>query len=216
LLGMRREHVSVVPPGIDPRYSPGAAKAERPLVVAVGRLVPVKRFDRLIRCVAELHERHPGLECIIIGEGSERGALEALRHEVGGDSYISLPGRVSDLDLVGTYRRSWVLASTSVREGWGMSVSEAAACGTPAVVSRIAGHQDAVVDGETGFLAGSRAEMLSRLTEMIEDESLRDRMSKAAFHRAGALSWDLTAQGTLAVLASEASRIRSGSVRARR
>ena len=54
--------------------------------------------------------------------------------------------------MVDLYRRAWVLASTSAREGWGMTITEAAACGTPAVVSDVAGHADAVVDGETGML----------------------------------------------------------------
>ena len=49
-----------------------------------------------------------------------------------------------------------MLASASVAEGWGMTITEAAACGTPAVVTDIAGHRDAVVDGVTGVLAAAR------------------------------------------------------------
>jgi glycosyltransferase involved in cell wall biosynthesis len=206
MLGLRPELVRVVPPGVDPRYCPGGRRSESPLVVAVGRLVPVKRFDRLIRVMADLHGQWPDAHCVIVGEGAEREALESLRAELKAESFVHLPGRVSDEELVGLYRRAWVLASTSVREGWGMTVSEAAACGTPAVASRIAGHSDVVADGETGFLVGSRAEMVARLGELVGDDALRDRLGKQAFDRASELTWEATALGTLEALADAATR----------
>lgn len=213
MLKMRPERVSVVAPGVDPRFRPGGEKSQSPLVVSVGRLVPVKRFDRLIRTVAALHELVPSLECVIVGEGSERESLEGLRHELGADGYVHLPGRVSDEELVETYQRAWVLASTSVREGWGMTVSEAAACGTPAVVSRIAGHMDVVSEGQTGYLAGSRDEMVSLLSQVVEDEGLRDRLSKAALDKSADFRWEVTARGTLEVLAGAAARLRGRQAR---
>ena len=59
---------------------------------------------------------------------------------------------MDDAELVAWYRRAWVVASSSQREGWGMTLTEAAACGTPAVATAIAGHADAVLDGESGLL----------------------------------------------------------------
>ena len=206
LLRLDPDRVHVVPPGIDPSFSPGPARSERPLIVAVGRLVPVKRFDRVIRVVAELHRHRPDLECLIVGEGSERPALEALRHDLGADGYVFLPGRVPTADLVAAYRRAWVVVSTSAREGWGMTVSEAAACGTPAVVSRIAGHADVVLEQETGFLCSSDEEMVARLGAVLDDDGLRLRLGKAAVDRAAELTWDATAEGTFAVLAEDAER----------
>ena len=89
---------------------------------------------------------------MIVGEGYEREDLEAQVRERGAERWISLPGRVADAELVDLYRRAWVVASTSAREGWGMTITEAAACGTPAVATRIAGHHDAVADGRSGLL----------------------------------------------------------------
>jgi len=203
MLGMRPDRVSVVPPGVDPMFSPGPGRSPHPVVVAVGRLEPVKRFDRLVEAVAELRRQRGDVECVVVGEGSQRAALEALRRSLGADSYVHLPGRVDPAELVRLYRRAWVLASTSVREGWGMTVSEAAACGTPAVVSRIAGHLDVVADGRTGLLAGSRAEMVAHLRALVDDEVLHARLSRAALERAAELTWEATAEGTLAVLADE-------------
>src|SRR5205085_1521539 len=81
--------------------------------------------------LARVRARHPDLEAVVVGEGYERAALEARRHALGADGWIHLPGRVEDDALLDLYRRAWVVASTSLREGWGMTITEAAACGTP-------------------------------------------------------------------------------------
>ena len=59
--------------------------------------------------------------------------------------------------LLDEYRRAWVVASASLAEGWGLTLTEAAACGTPAVATDIRGHRCSVVDGGTGLLAAARA-----------------------------------------------------------
>lgn len=204
LLGLHAERVSVLPPGVDPRYSPGDTRDRDPLVVAVGRLVPVKRFGALVEALVQLRARHPRLRAVIVGEGYERPAIAAsiCRHEA--SEWIELAGRVSDDQLLSLYRRAWVLASVSQREGWGMTITEAAACGTPAVVSRIAGHADAVVDGLTGFLADETDELVARLDQVISDDVLRSRLSREAVARAGRLTWEATAFGALEVLVAQA------------
>ena len=203
LLGLRPDRISVVPPGVDASFSPGSVRSPDPLVVAVGRLEPVKRFDRLIEAMAELHAQRPDVTCVIVGEGSERRALEALCRQRRAEDYVSLPGRLGEGELVEMYRRAWVLASTSVREGWGMTVSEAAACGTPSVVSRIAGHLDVVLEGETGYLVRDRHELVSSLRRLIDDEVLHARLSRRARQRSLELTWEATAEGTLGALAGE-------------
>src|SRR5262249_24328436 len=99
-LGFRPARVAVVPPGIDPPFSPGLGRSPRPLVVAVGRLTPVKRFDLLIEALAAVRDQVPGLELVVVGEGAERERLEALIDAVGGGGWIRLAGRVDDDALV--------------------------------------------------------------------------------------------------------------------
>ncbi len=206
-LGFRPERVDVVPPGIDPRFSPGGERSARPLVVAVGRLVPVKRYDVLLRVMAEVKARHADLELVIVGEGYEQPALEALRADLGAEGWAHFAGHLSDEALVELYRSAWVVASASAREGWGMTITEAAACGTPAVVTDIAGHRDAVVHGETGYLAAGERQMVARLDEVLADDVARKQMSESALARASQLTWEATAYGTLKVLADEAVRL---------
>lgn len=206
MLGLTPGRVSVVPPGVDPRFTPGSRRATEPLVVAVGRLVPVKRFDVLVDELARVRRMVPGLRAQIVGEGYERPRLEARIRSLGAEGWIELVGRLDDDELLAAYRRAWVLVSMSQREGWGMTVTEAGACGTPAVVTRIAGHADAVKDGVTGVLVDSPQVFGAALAAMLTDDARRRRMGRAARAHAARLTWEQTAVGTLEALVSEAER----------
>ena len=199
------ERVRVVPPGIDGRFTPGGERSARPLVVAVGRLVPVKRYDVLIRTMAEVHDRVPDAELCIIGEGYERDALEQLVRSLGAGEYVRLAGHLSDAEVVDAYRRAWVVASASSREGWGMSITEAAACGTPAVATRIAGHVDAIDEGESGLLADDPRQLADHIADVLTDDVLRKQLAEGALARAASFTWDATAVGAMEALAAAAS-----------
>ncbi len=203
-LGIPGENVTVVPPGVDRRFRPGGERSPLPMVVAVGRLVPVKRLGMLVDALVEVRRRHPRLRAVIAGEGYERPAIEARVAERGAGSWIELPGRVGDDELVDLYRRAWVVASTSAREGWGMTLTEAAACGTPAVASRIAGHRDAVAHGCSGLLFDDERSLVEHLDQLLGDPALRHRLSRGAISHAARRTWDDTAQATLAALAADA------------
>ncbi len=198
------DRVTVSPPGVGPAFSPGGERSETPLVVAVGRLVPVKRFELLIEGLVELKARHPDLRAVIVGEGYERPRLEALIRQHRAHDWVSLPGYVPEEALIDLYRNAWVVASTSLREGWGMTVTEAGACGTPSVVTRISGHEDAVVHGRTGLLVDDHDELVAALDATLADEVTRKRLGIGAQEFAEQFTWDATARATLAVLASEA------------
>ena len=201
--------VHVVSPGVDPRFTPGGDKSPVPLVLAVGRLVPVKRLHALVEALAACRVRHPELRAVVVGEGYERERLESLRHELRAEQWLALPGWVSNAELIGLYRSAWVVASTSAHEGWGMTLTEAAACGTPAVASRIPGHEDAVHDEVSGLLVDDGAGFAVALDRLLADHPLRARLAAGARERAGQLTWGATARGTLDVLAAEALRRRS-------
>jgi glycosyltransferase involved in cell wall biosynthesis len=209
-LGLRASRVHVVPPGIDARYAPldSVTKEPTPLVVAVGRLMPVKRFDHLIAQVASVRADHPALQLVIVGEGAERDALEAQIAELDARDWVHLPGRVSDAELVDLYRRAWLVTSASVAEGWGMTLTEAAACGTPAVATDIGGHRDAVRAGVSGVLAAPH-ELGAAIGRLLADPDRRAELARGAREHASALTWEATAMGTLAVLAAEAERLRA-------
>jgi glycosyltransferase involved in cell wall biosynthesis len=198
-------NIHVVPPGVDARYRPGLSKTPVPTVLAVGRLMPSKSFDALIRAVHELRDDVPA-RLIIVGEGYARDELERLIASFGAEEWCELAGRVDDDELVRRYQESWVVASSSRSEGWGMTLTEAAACATPAVATRIPGHIDAVRDGIGGLLVDSDDEFVGALRAVLTDESIRSRLSEGALRTAQELTWDRTAYETLSVLAATARR----------
>ncbi len=208
-LGMRAENVSIVMPGVDPYFTPGGEKSPTPLAVAVGRLVPVKDFHRLVSIVAKVHERVPDFELVIVGEGYERDSITSLIDELDAGEYITLAGRISDDELRELYRRAWIAVSASVREGWGMTLTEAAACGTPSVATDIAGHSDAVSANRSGILRSADPDLVDAMVAVATDPELRRTLNVGALERAAELTWEAAAVSTFEILANDAVR-RSG------
>jgi glycosyltransferase involved in cell wall biosynthesis len=207
---LRPDRVEVVPPGVEPRFSPAGSKSSHPLIVSVGRLMPAKRFDDMIRIAATARARVPGLELVIIGDGYERENLEQLVRSLDADDWVRLPGKVTDDELLDLYRRAWAVTSASIAEGWGMTLTEAAACGTPSVATRIAGHQDSVIHGQTGLLADSVADFVEQLVALLTDRELRDGLSEGGQKHAASFTWDATALGVFSALARDALRRHRG------
>ena len=99
-LGFDRDHVTVVPPGVDPFFSPGGEQSATPLVVAVGRLVPVKDFPRLVRVMAGgAPEGARRWSSSSSARATTRPDIEEVVRRVGGADWVHLPGRVSDDEL---------------------------------------------------------------------------------------------------------------------
>ncbi|MFM7509417.1 MAG: glycosyltransferase family 4 protein [Actinomycetota bacterium] len=213
--GFQPDLVEVIPPGVDPGFTAGGTRSATPLAVAVGRLVPVKDFPRLVTAFARVHAQVEGAELQIVGEGYERPVIEAAIAEHGAGDYVRLLGRISDPDLLELYRRAWVVTSASIREGWGMTITEAGACGTPAVVSDIAGHADAVIDGRSGRLAPDEDSLVNGLIGVLGDPVERDRLGSGALGRASDLTWENASIANFEVLATDALERRPSSGRTR-
>jgi glycosyltransferase involved in cell wall biosynthesis len=204
LVGLRPDNVHVVPCGVHPMFSPGGERSPDPLVVAVGRLVPVKRFGLLIDSLVAARRSVPRLQAVIVGEGVERPRLEAKIAAAGAGDWIRLAGHVPDHELVDAYRRAWVLASSSQREGWNMTITEAAACGVPAVATHIVGHRDTVAHDTSGLLTQPGDAFTESLVRVLTDPVLQARLAAGALARAEALTWEATAAGILGSLVEEA------------
>lgn len=195
-------HVEVVTPGIAPRYQPAppAPRPQRgPRLIAVGRLVPVKRWPELIRAVVPLARRFEDLRLELVGDGPLRSELEQWKRAHDAD-WLTLHGRVSDDDLVSLYRSADLVVSASSAEGWGMTITEAARCGVPAVATDVTGHRAAILDGETGVLVPDPADLTTAIEALLLDEEWRRRLAIAAADRARTMTWDDAAARHLELL----------------
>ncbi len=146
--------VSVVPEGFTPYPLPTVAKEPVPTVVFLGRLVAMKRPEHALEAFSILASRFPSAQLWMIGEGP---LLPGLRESAPpGASFL---GRIGHELLLVRLARAHVLITTSVREGWGLNVSEAAACGTPSVGYEVAGLVDSI-RASGGALVEPRPEAL--------------------------------------------------------
>jgi glycosyltransferase involved in cell wall biosynthesis len=202
-LGFRADRVLAVNNGVSEQFMPAAdpvaARSPDPLVVAVGRLAPVKRFDELIRAAIVAKREVPALRVEIVGSGPMGAELDALVAAEGAGEWITFVGQLPHDDLVDRYQRAWLVASASLAEGWGLTLTEAAACGTPTVATDIRGHRSSVVDGVTGLLA-PLPDLGHTLAKVLNDHELREHLAAAALARAKTLTWDAAALGILRAL----------------
>jgi glycosyltransferase involved in cell wall biosynthesis len=198
-LGFRPDRVTAVPNGVEEYFSPGGQRAATPLVLTVGRFAPVKRFHLALEAAEAARRAVPDLRMRLVGDGPLAGELQRWVAEHDASGWVEFAGYVERHRLPDEYRRAWVVLSASLAEGWGLALTEAAACATPAVATDIRGHRSSVFDGETGLLAAP--DLLGEaLAAVLGDAALRHRLGVAALLRARTLTWERKATGVLAVL----------------
>jgi glycosyltransferase involved in cell wall biosynthesis len=146
--------VTVVPEGWSPHPVPAVDKERVPTVAYLGRLVEMKRPGDALKAFRVLTASRPSARLWIIGDGPLHDTLRAEA-----SPSVDLLGRLAHDELTERLARAHVLISTSIREGWGLNVSEAAACGTPSIGYAVPGLRDsisasggAVVDPNPGSL----------------------------------------------------------------
>jgi glycosyltransferase involved in cell wall biosynthesis len=149
-------------------------------IVAVGRLVAIKRLDRLLKAVALVAGMVPHARLYLVGGGAAGAALEALAGQLGMTDRVTFVGW-----SVGTpdwYAAADVIALTSEREGTPLALIEAAAASRPVVATDVGGVADVVVEGRTGFVVppDDTAAFAERLVRLAKDPQLRARLASEA------------------------------------
>lgn len=201
LLGGRHLDITVVYPGLDQEACSGDhVDFRRPTVLYLGRIKAYKRLELLVLAMGSVLDKVPDAELLVAGTGD---AFERLKEMTAGVQYsdsIRFLGFVSDEKKVDLLNGAWVMATPSMNEGWGVTVIEANACGTPAVAFRVAGLDESVVDGVTGLLADDERQFADAISQILLDEGLRRRFSQQAREWAGRFTWGETSRRTLEVL----------------
>lgn len=156
----------------------------------------------MLRAAAKLRPRFPKLELLVIGRGTAQPKLEALCAELGLSQCARFTGFVSDEERDALLARTRVCVCPSEKEGWGLTVIEANATGTPVVATNAPGLRDSVRDGETGFLAptGDVDAFAAHIEKLLEDDALATRMSRAALEWSRTFDWDVAASEMLEAL----------------
>lgn len=210
LYGARRDRIHVVPPGIDldhffPLDRPESKRklgfAGQDVVLAVGRMDPVKGFDVLLRAVALLPHLER-LRLVLVGgteDDRERDRLQSLAGELGIGKKVTFAGAVPQERLPLYYSAASVAVVPSHYESFGFVAAEALACGTPVVASKVGGLPTIVRDGENGLLVPWRRPeaFAERIERLLTDHRLLGRLSDVARASVAHLNWDASAESTI-------------------
>lgn len=196
--GVPAERIAVVHPGVDSvafRPAPGVTRADPPRFVYVGRLRRYKGVEYFLRALAVAREARPELSADIAGSGDDRARLETLVRTLGQEEAVRFLGFVDEATKLSLLRRAVANVFPSPKEGWGITVMEAAACGTPSLASDSPGLRDSVRDGETGILVphGSVGALVAGMLHLVQDPVLVERLGQAARRYAEAHSWEAAA-----------------------
>ncbi|WP_439117435.1 D-inositol-3-phosphate glycosyltransferase [Nocardioides abyssi] len=212
--------VEVVHPGVDldvfrpaDRAAARAAldlPADAQVLLFVGRIQPLKAPDVLLRAVAELLHRSPGLRSRLVvpivggpsGSGLDRPeSLAALAAELGITDVVRFVPPVDQATLARWYAAATVVAVPSYNESFGLVAAEAQACGTPVLAAAVGGLTTVVRDGRSGLLLDTHdpRDWAAALARVVDDPALRDRLAAGALDQAREFSWEATAAATLDV-----------------
>jgi glycosyltransferase involved in cell wall biosynthesis len=164
-----------------------------PLIAYVGRVKRYKRLDHLLESMKEV----PNAKLIIAGKGDSDvyDSLRALAGELLLSSRVKLVGEVSEEEKRSILQRAWIYVTTSMKEGFGISVLEAQAFGVPVIAYDVPGLNESVKDLCSGILVrdGDIAGLARAITLLINDRVLREKLSRGARRYAGSFSWDKSA-----------------------
>lgn len=179
-----------------------AGRSATPRVVVLGRLVPHKHVEIVIRAAAALRDRFPDLEIDVVGQGWWADELAALARRLGVEDIVTFHGFVDEQAKADLLARAWVGALPSVKEGWGLSVVEAASHGTPSVAfSRAGGLAESILHGQTGVLVdGDEDAYIAALADLLADRERCAVLGRHARAYASEFTWDVTASTFAGVL----------------
>ncbi|MBD1538649.1 glycosyltransferase family 1 protein [Arthrobacter sp. S1_S22] len=212
-MGIDTGKISIAPCGVDLEFfsaeGPTAARTASRRILSVGRLVPRKGVDLVIRSLPYLREAgFDGVELLIVGGGGDSGVLDAdpevrrlldLAAELGVADQVRLQGQVSRGEMPGIFRSADAVVCAPWYEPFGIVPLEAMACGVPVVAAAVGGLRDTVVDHGTGLHVPPRdpEAIASALAMLFRNPSLRTELGNAGKVRARTrYSWDRVAAET--------------------
>ncbi|OQX56308.1 MAG: hypothetical protein B5M53_02135 [Candidatus Cloacimonas sp. 4484_209] len=201
--GIPEENIYIHYNGIDhKKYRANLESKEPFLITFLGRIKRYKSIEHLLFSLYKLKDEFPHLHCIIVGDGDALTDLKRLAYSLGLSNRVIFKGFVPENEKIDILQRSEIVVNTSSKEGWGLTVVESNACGTPVVAANSPGLRDSVKDGYNGLLYqyGNIDALTNAIRRLLSNKQLRLEMQKKAIEWAERFDWDKTAIGITRLL----------------
>lgn len=192
-LGVDGKNISIISLGVDlKKIASIPASGDICDIIFVGRLIREKNTDMLLEAISYLKDSMPDIKCHIIGDGPEKERLTELATGCRLQDNVRFCGFIKYDEIIARIKSSKVLVLPSSREGFGIVVIEAFACGTPVVTIKSKRNAaSSLVAGGTGFVVNPDAKELgSAIRTIIVDSELRKKMSASAMSAALEYEWE--------------------------
>lgn len=201
-LGIAEDRISLIYNGTETELQASSPAPKKPYFLWLGRIRRYKGIWVALEAFREFARRNHEGHLIFAGSGPESAALAKKVHQWGLSERVEIAGRVSKERKAELLREATALLQTSYKEGWGLTVIEAAGQGTTTIASNVAGLRDSVLDGKTGLLfpAGNALACAHAMENLVRTPQLRQSLESAALEHARTFSWDRAAQETLQCL----------------
>ena len=150
-IGINEDKIILNPPGVDLQKYNLYDKSQIPTVVYFGGFRKYKRPLETVAIFKEISLRMGEVRFIFIGNGPEILKVKSMVKKCRIDDKTIFTGKLEEFELAKMISQSWLNVHTSITEGWGLSIIEAAASGTPTVAYEVPGVVDTIVNGMNGF-----------------------------------------------------------------
>lgn len=207
-LGLATEDtIEVVNPGITTALFKKTKKTAYPSLVYVGRLRPYKNVHVAVHAFRAVLAKYPQATFTIAGSGDALPSLKRLVKQLSLEDSVIFNDYVSDQEKVRLLGQAWVAVQPSMVEGWGITVIEANASGTPVIASNVHGLRDSVRDMETGILVepGNSDALANAIELLFKDKRFREKLSQESHNWAQQFDWQRSYEKFLQIVASRPS-----------
>lgn len=203
LLNLNFKHIFIIPAGINFKPISRIRKKEKNMLIYVGRLKKSKRIHHIIKALFFVKQKIPDIKLYIMGSGDNKynECLVKLTKKYDLQKNIDFLGYRNFEKRNELMGKAESILMASIREGWGLTITEANAMGTPAIGYNAPGLRDSIKNGLTGLLSKDNPQALAdKISEFLTNKNLKKKLTKNCLNDSHNYSWDKSAKESLNIL----------------
>jgi len=202
--GIKKEHIYIIHNGLSPIRSV-KKKETNPTIIYLGKFSRDKKTEDAILAFFEIQKVFSNSFLWVVGKQEKHGienSLKELVKKLGIEKKVTFFGFVQEEEKYDLLKRAWVLINPSMKEGWGLTVIEAASQGTPCVAYDVSGLRDSIQDERTGLLAKERRpkNLAEKIIFLLKNKTWYDRLSKQSLQWSKEFTWEKASRESMELI----------------